>query len=194
MLGVEGVPDGAALAAAARDGSLPARLIRVAATPGTACWLPSGLVHALGAGSLVLEVQTPSDTTLRLHDWTGLYGRAPRAMHVEAGVEAARLDAQPVWGRKIADGESGSILAIRDFELGVITGPSSGSVARVLSVMPSARCILVIPLGKRAVLRGPWGQVEAPAHRVTIVPASLGACDLEVADGGRAFVVRVLGG
>ena len=45
--------------------------------------LPSGTVHALGAGVLVAEVQTPSDTTFRVYDWAREYGRAGRELHVE---------------------------------------------------------------------------------------------------------------
>ncbi|MSR45274.1 MAG: hypothetical protein EXS15_07990 [Phycisphaerales bacterium] len=36
---------------------------------GDCIWLPSGVCHALGAGVLVAEVQTPSDTTFRIWDW-----------------------------------------------------------------------------------------------------------------------------
>ena len=32
-------------------------------------YLPAGTVHALGAGVVVAEIQTPSDTTYRLSDW-----------------------------------------------------------------------------------------------------------------------------
>ena len=60
-------------------------LERVEAVPGRCHTLPSGIVHALGAGVLVAEVQTPSDTTYRLHDW----GRAGRALHIEAGLASA---------------------------------------------------------------------------------------------------------
>lgn len=45
--------------------------------------LPSGTVHALGAGVLVAEVQTPSDTTFRVYDWAAEYGRVGRELHVE---------------------------------------------------------------------------------------------------------------
>ncbi|VAX38978.1 Mannose-6-phosphate isomerase, partial [hydrothermal vent metagenome] len=45
--------------------------------------LPSGTVHALGAGVLVAEVQTPSDTTFRVYDWAKEYGRTGRELHVE---------------------------------------------------------------------------------------------------------------
>jgi mannose-6-phosphate isomerase len=43
--------------------------------------VPAGLVHALGAGTFVAEVQTPSDSTFRIYDWATEYGRAPRPLH-----------------------------------------------------------------------------------------------------------------
>jgi mannose-6-phosphate isomerase len=36
---------------------------------GDCVYLPSGLCHALGAGIVVAEIQTPSDTTFRVWDW-----------------------------------------------------------------------------------------------------------------------------
>lgn len=194
MLGVHGVPDAAALADAASDGSLPDRLVRFPATPGSACWLPSGLVHALGAGALVFEVQTASDTTYRLHDWTERYGRAPREMHLTAGVAAALLGAEPVWGHAVDPSGSGPILSTPDFDLGVIAGPSVGAIDGPLDPCAPPRCLLVMPVGSPAYLDGPWGQVEAPAHRVTVVPAAaVAGAQLRLGGEGRAFVVRVLG-
>lgn len=58
-------------------------LAAVPAVVGECHNLPSGTVHALGAGVLVAEVQTPSDTTFRVYDWAKEYGRAGRALHVE---------------------------------------------------------------------------------------------------------------
>ena len=47
-------------------------------------YLPSGTVHALGAGLLVAEIQTPSDTTFRVFDWNRLTaGGQPRTLHIE---------------------------------------------------------------------------------------------------------------
>ncbi len=48
---------------------------------------PSGTVHALGAGVLVAEVQTPSDTTFRAFDW----GRAGREIHIEQALECIQF-------------------------------------------------------------------------------------------------------
>jgi mannose-6-phosphate isomerase len=47
-------------------------------------------VHALGAGIVVAEVQTPSDTTFRLYDWAQEYGRAPRDLHLQVALASVR--------------------------------------------------------------------------------------------------------
>ncbi|MBK5267408.1 MAG: class I mannose-6-phosphate isomerase [Acidimicrobiia bacterium] len=44
--------------------------------------LPAGTIHALGAGVLVAEVQTPSDTTFRLYDWTEELNRPERPLQI----------------------------------------------------------------------------------------------------------------
>jgi mannose-6-phosphate isomerase len=49
--------------------TLVPRMVSVPARPGDCFYLPSGIGHALGAGLLVAEVQTPSDTTYRVFDW-----------------------------------------------------------------------------------------------------------------------------
>ena len=51
------------------------------AVPGAFHHVPAGLIHALGAGAFVAEVQIPSDTTFRIYDWAVEYGRAPRQLH-----------------------------------------------------------------------------------------------------------------
>jgi len=50
---------------------------------GDAMFLPSGRVHAIGAGLVIFEIQQNSDTTYRVFDWNrvGLDGR-PRPLHV----------------------------------------------------------------------------------------------------------------
>jgi len=51
-------------------------------------YIPSGTVHALGAGSVVLEVQQSSDTTYRLYDYnrTDEAGNK-RALHIEEALD-----------------------------------------------------------------------------------------------------------
>ena len=52
--------------------------------PGDAYFIKAGLVHAIGAGNLLLEVQQNSDTTYRISDWgrVGSDGK-PRQLHLE---------------------------------------------------------------------------------------------------------------
>ena len=61
------------------------------AVPGAFHHVPAGLIHALGAGTLVAEVQTPSDTTFRIYDWASEYGRAPRRLHPAESMASIRL-------------------------------------------------------------------------------------------------------
>ncbi|MEW6249298.1 MAG: type I phosphomannose isomerase catalytic subunit [Planctomycetota bacterium] len=63
------------------------------ARPGQFFYLPSGTPHALGAGVVVAEIQTPSDVTYRLYDWgrVDLDGR-PRALHMAEALECLRCD------------------------------------------------------------------------------------------------------
>ncbi len=80
------------LEAAARQGrEIIPLLARVPAIPGECHNLPSGTVHALGAGVLVAEVQTPSDTTFRLYDW----GREGRALHIPEAIACAEVAPAP---------------------------------------------------------------------------------------------------
>lgn len=65
--------------AAIRDGTVEDLLVAVPAVPGDCHYLPSGTLHALGAGVLVAEVSTPSDTTYRVFDW----GRTDRELHID---------------------------------------------------------------------------------------------------------------
>lgn len=74
---------------AAVDGSLDALLRFVPAAHGRAIFVPSGTVHAIGAGLFLFELQQSADTTYRLYDW----GRK-RELHVEEALRWADLDAR----------------------------------------------------------------------------------------------------
>jgi mannose-6-phosphate isomerase len=58
-----------------------------------AMFLPSGRVHAIGAGNVILEIQQSSDTTYRVDDWGRVddSGR-PRALHREEALESIRFN------------------------------------------------------------------------------------------------------
>ncbi len=77
--------DPAKFARAITTGDVEAHINAVRVKPGDCHYLPSGTVHALGAGILVAEVQTPSDTTFRVFDFDRVDASTgqPRSLHVE---------------------------------------------------------------------------------------------------------------
>ena len=71
--------------------------------------LPAGTVHALGAGVTVAEVQTPSDTTFRLYDWTEEYDRPARPLQIGRGLDALSLGS-PDMSRRGMEGDGVRLL------------------------------------------------------------------------------------
>ena len=71
------------------DGTVAECFHRIAVKPGDCMFLRSGRVHALGAGSVIFEIQQNSDTTYRVFDWhrVGLDGR-PRELHIEQSMRS----------------------------------------------------------------------------------------------------------
>jgi mannose-6-phosphate isomerase len=56
---------------------------------GDAIFLPSGRLHAVGAGNLVVEIQQNSDTTYRVYDWDRVKkGGAARTMHIAEALQS----------------------------------------------------------------------------------------------------------
>ena len=67
-----------------KDGSVAGCFHHITVHAGDAMFLPSGRVHAIGAGLVIFEIQQNSDTTYRVYDWNrvGLDGK-PRDLHIE---------------------------------------------------------------------------------------------------------------
>jgi len=97
----EGV-DCEALKRAVREQRVEAALNRIAVRKGQCYYLPSGTIHALGAGVTVAEVQTPSDVTYRVYDWNRIdpsIGR-PRDLHLEEALQCISCDTAPIPGER----------------------------------------------------------------------------------------------
>lgn len=79
------------------SGTVEQHIRAIEAKVGQCHYLPSGTVHALGAGILAAEVQTPSDTTFRVFDFNRIdsgTGR-PRGLHVEQALECIDFSHRP---------------------------------------------------------------------------------------------------
>ena len=142
------------------DGTVADCFHRFTVKAGDAMFLPSGRVHAIGAGLVIFEIQQNSDTTYRVFDWNrlGLDGK-PRALHIP---------------------ESLASINFQDFEPPLIGGKFNGvdgMKKRLLVEDPLFAVELCeIAAGKRVAL--------AP-KRMQVVAAITGQIDLE-ADGTKA--------
>ncbi len=84
-----------AFRAALEKGEVEPLLNAIRVRAGDCFYLKSGTVHALGAGILAAEVQTPSDTTFRVFDWNrlGTDGKG-RKLHVEEAMECIDFEGE----------------------------------------------------------------------------------------------------
>ncbi len=75
------------------EGRVSELLHRIPSTPQSCISIPSGRLHAIGAGNVIFEIQQNSDTTYRVFDWNrlGLDGR-PRELHIEESLRSIDFD------------------------------------------------------------------------------------------------------
>jgi mannose-6-phosphate isomerase len=84
-------------AQAVRDGTIEQCIETMTPQAGDCVFMPSGTVHALGAGILAWEVQTPSDTTFRVFDFNRVDATTgkPRKLHVDQALECIDFSGRP---------------------------------------------------------------------------------------------------
>ncbi|MGE3109421.1 MAG: type I phosphomannose isomerase catalytic subunit [Phycisphaerales bacterium] len=139
-----------------------------AAIPGEMHNLPSGTVHALGAGVVVAEVQTPSDTTFRVHDW----GRAGRELHVDAAMECITFGPAREASRG-APGETVSrLVSTGFFVVDEIRGEPGARLEVRRSAPGPARAMVLMWLSGAGAVEHDRGDVPMRAGRTVVVPAA----------------------
>jgi mannose-6-phosphate isomerase len=78
---------------ALEHGKVEKHLHAVELKSGDAIFLPSGRMHALGAGNVLVEIQENSDTTYRIYDWDrAKKGGAPRQMHIAEAMQCVDFE------------------------------------------------------------------------------------------------------
>ena len=82
-----------AFESALRSGAVEETLHRAPCHTGESIFIPSGRLHAIGEGLVIVEVQQNSDTTYRVFDWNrnGLDGK-PRELHLRESMDSINFD------------------------------------------------------------------------------------------------------
>jgi mannose-6-phosphate isomerase len=99
-----------------RDGTVTDHVHRIGVQTGDAVFLPAGRVHAIGSGSLLIEIQQNSDTTYRAFDWnrTDPATGTKRDLHVEQAIQCIDFeDVQP----QLIQSEGDLLISDRAFEI-----------------------------------------------------------------------------
>ncbi len=159
------------LARAIADGTVPALMRSRPAIPGECHTLPSGTVHALGAGVLVAEVQTPSDTTYRLYDWTKEYDRPLRELHIEQALACASFEEPPA--AVAASGERSAVARTEFYTMEVVrahcTAVAVGGAGPVVVLVTRS-------MGAGIASRSnAWPEVTLRAGQTCVIPAACAA-------------------
>lgn len=171
--------DRAALARAAADGTIEQCLHKFEPRVGDCVFIPAGTVHALGAGLVIAEVQQSSDVTYRLFDWnrTAPDGR-PRALHVEQSLDAIDYEQGPVDPVIPRTSEQPGVEQLVACDKFVI---ERHRVDHPTSVGGDERCRVLVVLEGAVRLAGDPVAAPLGAGATALVPASLGAVQLEPA-------------
>lgn len=71
--------------------NIEASLHWISVMPGDVLYIPAGMVHAIGAGIVLYEIQQDSDVTYRLWDWNRMQSDGtPRTLHFEKALDVIR--------------------------------------------------------------------------------------------------------
>jgi len=167
-------------ATAIEEGALSQHLEELSVEAGDVVYIPAGTVHSTLGGVLIAEIQQNSDTTYRVYDWNrvGDDGQ-PRDLHIDSALDVIDFGSEPrdkVEGLTIAgDGyKRGVLVACPNFitdTLDITTnyeGEADGS-----------RFYVLMGLAGRATLSYESGSTDLQAGETILIPADLGAYQLE---------------
>jgi len=156
---------------------------RVEVKAGDFHYLPAGTVHSLGAGVVVAEIQTPSDTTYRVSDW----GRG-RELHVDQSMRSIRFepagDAPPgAAGNRLAATEFFDV-ALRQLSAGESAGAPLGVCTALMILKGAAAVVHDAPVEQVVRLR---------AGRTVLLPAALAGPTVRTKAGCRYLQITLPG-
>lgn len=169
----EGV-DRAALreAASRQDGSVEQLLRFVDVQPGEVYYIPAGLVHAIGEGIVLYEIQQSSDVTYRFYDWErrDQHGNK-RTLHLRQGLDVVlpelwleRAVPQPM-ALEGGQGRRELLLDTEYFRL------ERFAACEGMLLLPDRRRFAMLTAIHPAVLRYEDREMQLPAGHSALLPA-----------------------
>ncbi len=156
-----------------RTGEVADCFQRIPVQAGDAMFLPSGRVHAIGAGLVIFEIQQNADTTYRVFDWNrlGLDGK-PRELHAaeslvsidfndfEPGLVPGKFTGKEIKARRLVEDALFNVEAVE-----MKSGAGLGLKPRKLQI--------VSVVSGRLEIKGGSAPVSRTAGQFCLIPACL---------------------
>ncbi|MGD0207396.1 MAG: type I phosphomannose isomerase catalytic subunit [Verrucomicrobiota bacterium] len=146
---------------------------RVPVRAGDAMFLPSGRVHAIGAGIVIFEIQQNSDTTYRVFDWNRMgLDDQPRELHVAQSLasidfndfEPALVQSKPTGNEvKVRSLVNDPLFKVESLEMK--SGAGKNLKPRKLQIVATLSGLLEIQSGSAS--------AKLSAGQFSLIPASL---------------------
>jgi mannose-6-phosphate isomerase len=157
-----------------RTGEVAECFHRVPVRAGDAMFLPSGRVHAIGAGLVIFEIQQNSDTTYRVFDWNrvGLDGKS-RELHVAqslASIDFNDFEPTRVETKFVADGKIQKRALVNSPLFNVEAWKLNSGAGSLLQ--PKKLQLIAVPNGEVEIKSGATA-VKLSAGQFSLIPASL---------------------
>ncbi len=156
------------------DGSVADCFHRIPVKAGDAMFLPSGRVHAIGAGIVIFEIQQNSDTTYRVFDWNraGLDGK-PRDLHLAqslASIDFSDFEPKLAETRFAGDRKIQKRALVNDSLFNVETWKLDSGAGGLLK---AKKLQIVAVTGGEIEIKNGSTEVDLSAGQFCLVPASL---------------------
>ncbi|MCJ7728643.1 MAG: class I mannose-6-phosphate isomerase [Sedimentisphaerales bacterium] len=153
-------------AEAIKRGNVAEMLVKLPVKAGECHYLPAGTAHSIGAGILLAEIQTPSDTTYRVFDWNRVdeSGKA-RELHIEEALESIHFGTS---GDELAVTTAGRLV---DCEFFKVDKGHQGKGSEIFFAPGEMKTLIII--SGRGVIAGTEAKaVEFKAGETILVPAA----------------------
>ena len=176
------------LAQAVRTGTLLDWMQRLSIQAGDTILISPGMIHAIGPGILLYEVQQTSDITYRVFDWNRPATQG-RKLHIEQSLAVADISArgqvrpQPQLG----DGDQRELVTCPYFTLQLLAGQSN-SIA--LDTGGESFHALTLVEGRAQVEGANWG-LELDRFGTVVIPAACGSYRVQPRGSFRALKASV---
>ena len=177
---------------AVNEGSVAECFHRVTVKAGDAMFLPSGRVHALGAGLVIFEIQQNSDTTYRVFDWnrTGLDGK-PRTLHIAESLESIDFqDFEPSLVtnpfREEGKLKSKSLVDDSSFQVRLLEAREDSSF-----ILPGKKLHLIGVVDGSVRIQSNEQSVVVPRGNFCLLPACLAQSTVYFDKGGKFLLVEI---